>query len=399
MSDPISLPVSFVDAQGYGWTINEDGSVESSVNPDFRLSDLDSYELKFSDSGFEDTTSEDGGREIVIGPRPLVYTGSGGYYATSVIRKIYVSPSQGWIRFLEIVTNDETSATSIYIPIQSHLTGHSETVQTSDGDISVEVSDQWLITNDTEAATPPLAQVLFGSGGYRPSYVYSRQGNEFNRSEIEQLYRLDLEPGETKIVMHFMAFDPTVAGAVTKADALKVLSLDALEGISLAEKERIINFDLGVNGAVLPPDLAVTAAAIAGGSNKINIGLSAAIEWTVKNVGESALHEGTYDSILFSENAQLEGSDPSLTDYPLYAYTDLAPGETLSRRYETRIPIDLPIGQQNLIIQVGSPDYVSERNEANNVFVLPVEVTAPDLIIRPTSTVGVLYQVSRGVGG
>jgi hypothetical protein len=176
MSTPITLPVTFVDGQGFTWQINENGSVASLLDSSFDLNKMNGSDLSFPNSGSGDTFSEDSGREIVIGPRRMVWNSSGEpAYLPLLTRKIFVSPTQGWIRFLEILTNDSPQKLTNYLPISNYLGSGSEIIQTSSGDDRVDASDRWLISDDNldpgEVNAPPLLHVLSGPGAYRPSYV------------------------------------------------------------------------------------------------------------------------------------------------------------------------------------------------------------------------------------
>jgi hypothetical protein len=399
MSTPITLPVNFVDGQGFTWQINEDGSVASLLDSSFDLNEISGLDLEFPNSGSGDTFSEDSGREIVIGPCRIMYSSSysgEASYLPLLTRKIFVSPTQGWIRFLEILTNDSPQELVSNLPVSSYLGSGSKIIQTSSGDDRVDTADRWLISDDSldpgDVDAPPLLHVLSGPGGYRPT-----SANHYSYSGLYENYQVTLKPGETKVVMHFVAFNTDAAAAAVKGDALKLLGLDALQGMSLEEKSHVINFDLGVNSAMLPPDLFVSSAGILGGVNKVNIGSNANVSLTVQNIGQNSIQSGSggitvADEIFFSTDNQLDDSDVPLSYGGRYITpgNTLAPGQGYTDTRQITISDERPIGQQYLIVRTDTYDSVMERDETNNVRVIPIEITAPDLVINPINPVSTI---------
>jgi subtilase family serine protease len=223
----ISLPINLFDGDGFRWDIQRDGNINDGSN--------DAYDGGLFHNGFPTFTSglaEDDGREVVIGPATV----SG----LQVTRKIHVPTDQGYARFLEIVTNPSESAVNYTVSIRSNLGSDGSTivVGTSGGDLIFTEADDWVVTDDSVdgGGDPTLLHVIAGAGGQRP-VLASRSGDNLRYD-----YELTLAPGETKIVLHFASQNINRATALAKAPDLTALQLDALEGLSNAERAAIVNF-------------------------------------------------------------------------------------------------------------------------------------------------------------
>src|SRR5262249_26116763 len=119
----VGLSLNLFDGTGYRWDIQGDGEISDGPN--------DAYDGGRGLSGFPFFSSagtEDGGREVVIGPA--------GFSGASVTRKIYVPADQGFARFLEIVTNPGTTPLTVNVPLLTNLgsDGFESFVRTSSGD-------------------------------------------------------------------------------------------------------------------------------------------------------------------------------------------------------------------------------------------------------------------------
>ncbi|MBD2452180.1 hypothetical protein H6G76_34775 [Nostoc sp. FACHB-152] len=225
----ISLPTDLIDSSGFRWDIQGNGSISDGTN--------DAYDGGLSLAGFypslNTAQTEDNGREVLIGT-------VSDYPAVQVQRKIYVPEDQSWARFLEIVTNT-TSATANYtVNLNSYLgSSYSTVVDTSSGDNIFNTDDNWLVTDDGDGTgDPTLVHIIAGENrDVRPDTASLNYGYNVNFA-----YNLTLAPGETQIVMHFAAQNSDQATALTKAEDLASLGLDALAGISSQELEQIVNF-------------------------------------------------------------------------------------------------------------------------------------------------------------
>lgn len=222
----ITLPVELFDGGGFRWDIAGDGSILDGTS--------DAYDGGLRHDGFPSfptAETEEGDREIVIGPAPI-----GG---VEVVRKVYVPADQPWARYLEIVTNNGASSVDYPLRIQSNLGSDGSTVVagTSSGDTVFDANDQWVVTDDVDAADDPtMLHVIAGAGALTPASA------GLSMDDLGFSYDLSLAPGETQVVMHFAAQNADQATALALGPLLAEPDADALAGIGEEELARIVNF-------------------------------------------------------------------------------------------------------------------------------------------------------------
>jgi RHS repeat-associated protein len=235
-SGTTSLGVNLYDASGYQWDIQSDGNIYNGTNDayDGGLYHAD-WDLDYYFPSFSTALTEHDGREIVIGPATI--------NGVQVTRKIYVPTDQSFARFLEIVYNPGSSTVNYTVPISTNLGSDSSTqcISTSSGDTTFDSADNWIVTDDYDGSgDPTMLHVIAGDNArLRPTGV-SR-----DRDDLYYKYNLALEPGETKIVMHFASQGPNQATALEQAPQLTNLELNALQGMSAYERNNVVNFDVG----------------------------------------------------------------------------------------------------------------------------------------------------------
>lgn len=226
-----SLPIYLNDSSSYQWDIQGNGSINDGTS--------DAYDGGLVLNGFSyfsTAQTEDNGREVALGPTNIGNV--------EVSRKIYVPQNQSYARFLEIVTNTGSTATNYTVNLNTNLGSDGSTViaNTSSSDTSFTTADNWIVTDDYDGGgDPTLLHVIAGENAVRPTTVSAPTGN------LSYAYDLNLQPGETKIVMHFAAQNPNQAAALSKAPHLTQLGLDALTGMSDREIQQVVNF------ATVPP--------------------------------------------------------------------------------------------------------------------------------------------------
>lgn len=222
----VSLPLFLNDGESFQWDIYNGGQINDGTN--------DAYDGGMTNQDFGSTSSgvlENNGREVVLGP----YTSFSG---VDVTRKIYVSDTEGFARFLEIVTNNTASPVNYDVPIYTNLgSDGSEIVVTSSGGATFTPSDFWVLTDDADGTgDPTMLHIVAGPGGRGPTIVSAGGGL------VEYQYALTLQPGETQIVMHFGAQSQNRAAALVKADDLTNLLRGALSGMTAEELDQVVNF-------------------------------------------------------------------------------------------------------------------------------------------------------------
>ena len=221
----VSLPVTLVDGAGFSWDISLNGTVPNGTNDAF-----DGAALLNNFNGSFAALSELGGRQIVIGPEVEG--------AVTVTRKIFVSETLGFARYLEVVTNTGSASAQYLVDLSTSLGSDSSTTSTtSSGDAAFTATDRWIVTDDGPLNDPAVAHVVSGAGGAGPSAAV------LNGDQVNYDYALTLAPGETKIVMHFIAQAETSAAATAMAKTLAGLPDAALTGLTDAERQQIVNFD------------------------------------------------------------------------------------------------------------------------------------------------------------
>ena len=225
------LTENFDDAENFDWDIYYDGSIEDGTD--------DAFDGGLVHVGFPRTNYgvyEEDYEEIVLGPYQ--------YGNVSVARKIYVPEESafGFARFLEVVTNNGASAVNHTLTIRTDLGSDAATqlVATSSGGTTVSVDDDWIVTDDADnAGDPSIVHVFAGPGGVRPSAV-TLSGDELSFS-----YDLTLQPGETRVIMHFAAQSRFRAAAIAKAQQIAALAGGVMKGTTAAEQTGIVNFQAG----------------------------------------------------------------------------------------------------------------------------------------------------------
>ncbi len=217
------------DGEGFNWDISGDGSINDGTN--------DAYDGGMRNQGFSSFSNgllENNDREFVIGPQ-------GDFGGVETTRKVYISDSEGFARFLEIITNTSGAPVVHTVQIDTNLGSDGtpgELVTTSSGDAVFTIDDLWVLTDDTDGSNDPtILHIVAGAGGDGPSSV-----NATGSGTVRYEYTLTLQPGETQIVMHFGAQSQNRAIALAKADDLANLERGALSGMTAEELAQIVNF-------------------------------------------------------------------------------------------------------------------------------------------------------------
>ena len=103
------------------------------------------------------------------------------------------------------------------------------------------VNDNWVVTDDASSngGSPAMLHLFAGPGGERPNSV------NLNVGQLSYNYTLEVEPGETQIVMHFASQNANRTDAQNNARRLQELPTSALAGMSADELSQVVNFSLG----------------------------------------------------------------------------------------------------------------------------------------------------------
>lgn len=234
----------------FRYRVNNDGSLRGGTY-DNRYSDPYDYAnyLRVNGGYFDYTdmfVQEMDGRQI-----NKVFGGAGGFRVT---RKVFVPTEGGFARYLEIVTNPTNQTMTARVQVASYLYAYGEGgggggyyPWRMQADPSTN-GNTFIVTDVAECCYPTLAWVAGGSGS--PSapadaFVLNPDASNEYFEAVWYGYTMTLQPGETKILMHFAIRKEQndIAGTVSAAQALVNLSNpSSLLGMTTDEKSKVVNF-------------------------------------------------------------------------------------------------------------------------------------------------------------
>ena len=158
----------------------------------------------------------------------------------------------------QIVNVTNNGATGGDVAIQWHNnTGNDagqQTIATSDGNLTADVSDRWIVTADSSNIladnTEVNAWVLFGLGGTEPSFVDLVDGSAvfggFGEQGLTAIFDLQLEPGETESLLWFVGIEGIGQDGIDVANLLddqsSVLFQESIADLTSIERSQVANF-------------------------------------------------------------------------------------------------------------------------------------------------------------
>lgn len=182
------------------------------------------------------TTSLTWGTPAISGNTHSV-TGTNATTGISVTRKTYIA--DGYVRMLEIVTNNGTAAQSVKVDLNDNIyyDSNTQTIATSSGDTTRTTSDDWSAYGSSNLILPKLTHVVSGGAG-SPSGVSGTYADQPVTS-----FNLNLAAGQTQVIMHFYALSSDTASATTIGNSLANLSNSSyLTGMTSTELDTLVNF-------------------------------------------------------------------------------------------------------------------------------------------------------------
>lgn len=144
-----SFPIDLYDGSGYRWSIRQDSTIWHGTRDAY---DGSTYRYNLA-------LTERGNREVVFEASP--------YNDIHITRKIYVPEHEGWVRYLEAVTNTGSTDATSFLDISGNPGPNSSThvIGTSSGDSAVTADDKWVVTDDRDRSwDPTLLHVVAGDG-------------------------------------------------------------------------------------------------------------------------------------------------------------------------------------------------------------------------------------------
>ncbi|MBI4612447.1 MAG: HEAT repeat domain-containing protein [Planctomycetes bacterium] len=136
-----SVPVTLTDGRGFAWDVQGDGTIKDGTSDAYD----DGLRLTVNGQNFPGVDAallSADGREIVLGPRAIG--------DLEVTRRIWISPTDGFARYLDVVHNPgaETVPVSLSVSIDVGSDSSTRIVATSSGDRVVDPEDFGLVTDD-----------------------------------------------------------------------------------------------------------------------------------------------------------------------------------------------------------------------------------------------------------
>lgn len=225
----VTLPYTYVDAENFIWDVTTSSTISNGTS--------DAFDGAMRLTGFPFQTTADDNFTI---PQILVSapTNSDGL---QIDRTIAV-PTSGWARFLDTVTNTNSSTFTYTFEYFTDLGSDSGTqvLSTSSSDMLVGPDDFFIVTDDaTTNGGDPVVTHVFGDGSVAMDNV-----SLTNNDDVGFSYTIDIAPGESVSFLSFVAQDNNATGANTVAQQLSASLNPAMtEGLTNAQVDSIINYE------------------------------------------------------------------------------------------------------------------------------------------------------------
>ncbi|OGB06139.1 MAG: hypothetical protein A3E25_16225 [Burkholderiales bacterium RIFCSPHIGHO2_12_FULL_69_20] len=220
----------------YGQIVNDEGSGAFDSGNYLQLDGADGYGGSLSFQAYGGAISGDG--------RTLALDGSQGNN-WQMNRKVFVPGDDGFIRYLDQITNLDSTSRTITLRLDSDLGSDNWTqlVATDAGESQqFDPQDHWLVTDDSgdpNGSDPALAHVLWGDGGLAPGLA------QLSGDYLQRSWTVTVRPGETVGLLHFAVQAADAEQAQATAQRLLALPSEAVQGLLPAELASIVNFNTG----------------------------------------------------------------------------------------------------------------------------------------------------------
>src|SRR5262249_41117238 len=126
-------------------------------------------------------------------------------------------------------------------------------VSTSAGGAVPAAEDRWLVIDDAQSAEvwmsssdqlPPVAVVLWGAGGPRPTDITTAMGSNASRRYTSRWRSVEIAEGTAVSLVQFLSLQGDRSRAAASAERLSALPPEALAGLGVEEAARILNFQV-----------------------------------------------------------------------------------------------------------------------------------------------------------
>ena len=219
----------------------------------------------------------------------------------------------------------------------------------------------YTITNQGNAATGLL--------GWSDTKFYLSNDTLLDRSDIylENDLAWSLSAGESDTESVYTRLDPTLEGGkyylLAQADGNQKIS-ESNEANNIAYQEITIT-------EALLPDLAITNIVT---PNSVTAGYGIDLTYTLTNQGnKSTGYLGSSVKFYFSIDTILDDSDTYLTNG---SYSALSAGQSTTESLSAYLDFNLKAGTYYIFAQADSYDFLTEKNESNNIAYTAIQVFA-----------------------
>ncbi len=325
-------------------------------------------------SGIRSTT-EDSGREAICTAQNIS--------SMNVSRKVYVPNNLNWSRFLEILHNPTAGTVCVDVKIASNMgSDGADYLNTSDGDVTWELSDNWMMWDDTSITSgDDAAGFIYHQGtssvvnisGLSPATA-SGGAKYFNWSNI------CVTAGSTKILMHFFTqMDTRRQSELESASIYSTFSDSAhTSGMSSNEVSQVVNWQLGKGGLVSNTTGATPF--YTNGSNPYPVNLSAGssqiITWWVNATGGA----GNYTYFVYANKT----SNANISAITTQWNVSIDVNSSSSNSTDTTYPVFYNFGDNNsTLFGQGIGKFNVSINTTNGTVLLEINgtnITARNLV-------------------
>lgn len=303
------MSLDYTDASGNQWSIDNDGQLQSAIRPyasgtgTSKADAVDSASLLstvVAGIGYQGYYSWGA---ATTGANTQTVTGVNASQGISITRDVYVG--NGFVRYLEIVTNTGTAAKTVGLTIGDDIYYDTSTVMvgTSSGDTALTTADDWYAAGSGSNPLLPKVVHVFSCDSNSPGSVALPSADR-----PAATFSIDLGAGETRAIMHFYALAGDTASATVWGNALAGLADSSyLAGMTSTERAQLANFTLDVSSAstktllAYQQNLTLTGAAAINGTGNANNNIitgNAGINTLTGNDGNDTIFGGAGNDIL-----------------------------------------------------------------------------------------------------
>jgi flagellar biosynthesis regulator FlbT len=404
----IQSAISLLDNKSFTYDI-QDGCDISDGQGDVFDGGLKAY-INLSEYTGTRSSTQDDGREAVCDAQ----TKSNLNFS----RQVYVPEDQNWARYLEILHNTQGYTVCVDVRNSQNMgSDGSDFMNTSDGNNTWDLSDNWMMWDDTSAT----------AGDDAAGFIYQQIGS----SEVVDVItpvtasgganaftweNVCVPAGETKILMHFFTQWDTRAQSEAEADVILNNYLDDIYigNMTNAEKANVVNWDLAsVKDGLISTTIGDTPFYTTDDNPQnvsLNAGESATISWSVNATGNiDSIHEFfafvnmTSDQSVSNEsihwNVTIVGQDVAGNDTTLPYFSDIPSNQSINYQ-QTFAGIQFngtdETAVNNYSIEANTNFTINDSGFLNNITKLSADTYIINVTVNDTSnnTNSTLWQIT-----